>query len=180
MCHRRRLFLFILSLITLSALTNSISASSIGSGESILLNIQVRGAEYVYKQYDSQDEWNAVLGRIETGDKDWLKVAVAFYQVSDAGPAEMLIYATGVALAKSPHNALAIAAPAMSIEGVCGYPDMADPRFETKKQTLAYLDARIDAVSNLNQKDISDRKEQCLEMLHKTRKEVSGPKGPFS
>ena len=161
-------------------MTNLVSASPIGSGKAILLNIQMRGAEYVYKQYDSQDEWNAVLEKIETGDKDWLKVAVAFYQVSDAGPAEMLIYATGVALAKSPHNALAIAAPVMSIEGVCGYPDMADPRFDTKKQTLAYLNARIDAVSNLNQKDVSDRKEQCLEMLHKTRNEVSSPKGPFS
>ena len=161
-------------------MTNSLSAFTIGSGESILLNIQVHGAEYVYQQYESQDEWNTVLGQIETGDKDWLKVAVAFYQVSDAGPADMLIYATGVALVNSQYYVLAVAAPVMSIEGVCGYPDMADPRFDTKEQTIAYLDARIDVVSNLNPKDISDRKEQCLEMLHKTRKEVSGPKGPFS
>ena len=126
------------------------------------------------------NEWDYVIKQIETGDENWLKVATKLNEATDAGASEMLILAAGVALDKEPYNVLEIAAPVFSVENVCGYPDLGDPKFNTKVKSLAYLDARIKIVRSLKQEDVAQLREQCLETLNKTRIEIAGPKGPFS
>ena len=109
-----------------------------------------------------------------------LEVAVKIKPATDAGYSEMLHLASGVALAVAPKEVLLRTIPALPTDGVCGFPDMSDPRYNTKKKTLNYLDSRIKAVSGLSETKLESVKMECLKILKKTRLEILSPMGPFS
>ena len=151
------------------------------SAATILEEIKAKGPESVFKGlWKDDDKWSDVINNIESGETQWLKVAVELHKAADGGASEMLFLAAGVALVRAPHEVLVIGVPELGIEGVCGFPDMADPRFETKKNTITYLDDRIKAVSRLTQSDVAVLRTRCLEILNNTKREVLSPKGPFS
>jgi hypothetical protein len=146
----------------------------------VMKQIQERGAEQAAKELWSSGHWDELLEKIEAGEKRWLEVAKALRPGTDSGPSEMLHLAAGVALVHSPREVLLLLGHAMSLEAVCGYPDMTNNRYKTQKQTVQYLDARIEAVKKLSGSDITSLKDQCLVHLNKTKAEVLSPRGPFS
>lgn len=147
---------------------------------SILTEIKEKGAKSVFGELKDGGGWLEVLNGIESGAKPWLDVAVKIHPATDAGPSEMLHLAAGVALAKNPADVLLLAIPTLPIEGVCGFSDMSDPRYDTKEKTLLYLNERIKNVRSLNQPGIAGVRDKCLDVLEKTKSEIVSPTGPFS
>lgn len=148
------------------------------NAETILQRIGKQGSKEVASDF-THEQWDAVLNNIEVGDEAWLELAVKLHMGADAGYAEMLTFSVGRALAKSPHNVLSIAVPEFSIEGICGYPDMTDPRTDTKMKVISYLDERIEAMSHLGNQDVAKTNARCLQVLEETRREVISGDGPF-
>jgi hypothetical protein len=146
----------------------------------LLQKIKTTGPDAVYKQDLTGVKWITLLKKIENGGRSWLEVAAAIYPATDGGSAYELTLAAGIALARNPRDVLLLTVPRMSIEGVCGFPDMADPKTDTQQKVVAYLDARINAVNRLTEPDVAALRMQCLRTLENTKRQVLSPKGPFS
>ncbi len=144
----------------------------------VLRNLQGNDAQSVVKKL-TKAQWNFAIKSIETGETPWLEVAVSLHRFTDAGESEMLSLAVGSALVKNPVGVLRTTIGEMSVEGVCGYPDMSDHRTDTQEKVVAYLDARIQAVGKVATKDVAEQREKCLVTLQSTRREVMSPNGPF-
>jgi hypothetical protein len=143
-----------------------------------LQRIQKDGAKAVVAQLNSA-QWTAVLEGIESGRRDWLEVAVALHSATDAGPSEMLALAAGVALRRAPADVLDVVASELSVEGVCGLPDLTDPRTDTQVKATNFLDARLKAVRAATKLEKPALREQCIRSLEMARRDVAGPNGPF-
>ncbi len=146
----------------------------------LLQKIKTAGPSAVYKNDFTEKKWSALLKKIESGERLWLEVATAIYPATDGGSATELTLAAATALARNPRDVLLLIVPRMSIEGVCGFPDLSDSKTDTQQKAVAYLDARIKAVSKLTGADIAAMRTQCLKKLENTKREVLSPKGPFS
>lgn len=145
----------------------------------LLQKINEKGPKPVLEELRGE-KWRTVLKNIETGKKPWLEVATALHRATDGGFSTMLSLAAGVALAHSPQDVLLVTGAELSIEGVCGYPDMADARTNTQQKVVAYLDTRISAVNKLVGSEVVSLRNQCLQTLENTKREVMSPSGPFS
>ena len=146
----------------------------------LVKRIAERGAVAVYGEVRGDEQWEAVLTGIESGNRDWLRFAVAIHPATDGGYSEMLSWAAGVALLKAPANVLEIAGPDLPLESVCGYPDMGDARTDTQAKVVSYLDSRTRAVEKLHVDALASKRDRCLAELARTRTDVSGSHGPFS
>jgi hypothetical protein len=144
----------------------------------LLAQIIEQGPDAAYSELWPK-KWDQLERGIETGATEWLQVSVAIHPATDAGSSEMLILSGGVALANSPKAVLDIMVPAHPIEGICGYPDMADERTDSRDEVLAYLHTRIEAVSRISGADMVPKRDKCLATLRATMEEVSGPNSPF-
>ena len=144
----------------------------------LLAEIKERGPEAVFAKL-WPEKWDQLERGIETGATEWLEVSVAIHPATDAGSSEMLSLSGGVALANAPKAVLGIMVPAHKIEGICGYPDMADERTDTREEVLTYLRARIKAVSEISGADITLKRDKCLATLRATVEKVSGRHSPF-
>ena len=144
----------------------------------LLAQIKERGPEAVFSELWPQ-KWGQLERGIESGATEWLEVSAAIHPATDAGSSAMLFQSGGVALANAQKAVLGIMVQANPIEGICGYPDMADERTDTRQEVLAYLHTRIKAVSEISGADIAFRRDKCLATLRATVEEVSGPDSPF-
>ncbi|HXN11350.1 MAG TPA: hypothetical protein VN859_08910 [Steroidobacteraceae bacterium] len=126
------------------------------------------------------EQWPPILKDIETGDTAWLDVAVALDGTADADLAGSLTLAVGVALAKAPRKVLGILDGAMPVDAVCGFPDLGDPRTNTQQKVLHYLNARESAVRKLSGAVDPQVRNDCLAVLDRRLRDVTGPDGPFS
>ena len=61
------------------------------------------------------------------------------------------------------------------VEGVCGYPDLSDPKTDTQRKATAYIDARVHAVSKLH----TPLAQECLKVLNHSREEILSKNDPF-
>ena len=147
----------------------------------LLQKIKTIGATLVYqKELRGGAQWAAILKGLEAGQKPWIEVAAAIASATDGGPAESLHLAAGIGLVHSPREVLVIAVPQIPLEGICGYPELADSSTDTQEEVVAFLDARIKAVRKLSGSDVADVRRQCLQALERTKQEVLGPKSPFA
>jgi hypothetical protein len=145
----------------------------------LLRQINAKGAKAVLDTL-RRDQWSPILQRIETGDTAWLDVAVALDGTADADLAGSLTLAVGVALAKAPRKVLGILGGAMPVDAVCGFPDLGDPRTNTQKKVVHYLTARANAVRKLSSAPDPQVRTDCLAVLDRRLRDVTGPDGPFS
>ncbi len=127
-----------------------------------------------------RDQWPPILQRIESGDAAWLDVAVALDGTADADLAGSLTLAVGVALLKAPRKVLGLLGGAMPVDAVCGFPDLGDPRTNTQKKVVHYLTARANAVRKLSGAPDPQIRTDCLAVLDRRLRDVTGPDGPFS
>jgi hypothetical protein len=144
----------------------------------LLQKLEGSDAQHMVEKLNDR-QWNVILENIETGEKPWLDVAVSLHRRTDAGQSEMVTLAVGNALVKNPDGILRTAIGEMSVESVCGYPDMSDHRTDSQGKVVAYLDARIQALRKVDAKEVSGRREKCLETLQTVRRQVMSPSGPF-
>jgi hypothetical protein len=146
----------------------------------VLADIHVRGPYAVVQSIWEKPEWGELLGKVETGQTAWLHVAVAIYPGTDAGSAEELTSAVGVALLHDPQQVLLSVAPVLGLEGICSAPDTDDPRWPTREQVVANLDDRIAAVSHLSDRTVAAVRASCLKYLRENRALLMSPNGPYS
>jgi hypothetical protein len=143
----------------------------------LLQRIKDNGADSVYKSDLSGKKWLAFLKKVETGKKAWLEVAAAIYPATDGGPAEDLTTAVGEALIHSPHDVLLVAAPVVSIEGVCNYSEMTMEyrNVHSPQQAGKDIDARIRVLRGVSGADISAQRDRCIELLQESKNELLNP-----
>jgi hypothetical protein len=146
----------------------------------LLADIKTRGAEAVFAQLSQGEKWDELLRHVETEQTQWLQVVVQLQPATDHDSSALLTVAAGIALAKAPQQVLSMVVPALPLEAVCGLPDVSDLRFATKPKATRYLDARIAAVTRLNEPAIADLKMACLKSLQDAKQVIAAPDGPFS
>src|SRR6266480_5170993 len=161
-------------------LAGSASAGGALTPASVLADINARGAYAVVKDIFEKPEWSELLDHIETGQRQWLEVAVKIQAGTDAGSTEMLTSAVGVALLHDPRQVLLKVAPVLGMEGICFSPDIDDPRWPTQQKAVANLDARIASVSRLRGADVASARESCLKYLKEAKAILLSPNGPYS
>jgi len=161
-------------------LAGSASAAEALTPASVLADINARGAYAVVNDIFEKPEWGELLDHIETGQRQWLAVAVKIYVGSDAGSAEMLTSAVGVALLHQLRQVLLKVAPVLGMGPICSSPDIDDPRWSTQEKTVANLDARIASVSKLRGADVTSARDSCLKYLREARAFLLSPNGPYS
>jgi hypothetical protein len=145
----------------------------------LLRQIKANGAKAVLDGL-RPEQWPPMITDIESGDPAWLDVAVALEGTADADLAGSLTLAVGVALAYAPRKVLSIVGDAMPVDAVCGFPDLGDPRTNTQQKVIRYLDARERAVRKLRGTSDQQVRDDCLAVLDRRRRDVTGPDGPFS
>jgi hypothetical protein len=145
----------------------------------VLADINARGAYAFVNAVFDKPEWGELLDHIETGQGQWLEVAIKLHAGTDAGSSEMLTSAVGVALLRNPRQVLLRVAPVLGMEGVCSSPDIDDPRWPTQQKAVANLDARIVSVSKLNRADVASARDSCLKYLRDARAVLISPNGPY-
>jgi hypothetical protein len=145
----------------------------------VLSDIHTRGATAVVNDIWNKPAWSQILTNIETGQRQWLKVAVELHPGTDAGSSEMLTSAAGVALLHNPHDVLLRLGPELSIEGICTAPDVDDPRFDTKQKAIQSLEARIAAVTQVTSADVAAARRSCLEFLKQAKAILVTTGGPY-
>jgi hypothetical protein len=145
----------------------------------VLSDIHARGPYAVVQSLWGKPEWDDLLVKVETGQTDWLQVAVMIYPGTDAGSAEELTYAVGAALLHDPHQVLLRVAPVLGLEGICSAPDIDDPRWSTKQKAVANLDDRIAAVRRLSDPSVAAARASCLKYLHEDRALLLSPNSPY-
>ena len=160
--------------------SNPVAADKKPSPAQLLQEINAKGPDVVFKTTLSGQNWLAFLKTVETGQKPWLEVAAAVYPATDAGPAEDLTNALGIALLHAPEDVLVITASVVGVEGICGYPNLGLSNTDTQKKVVAYLDARVRVVGKIKNLDVAAQKARCIESLQKTKTEVLSPNGPLS
>jgi len=164
-------------LLALALCLASAATADTMTAASMLSDIKARGARAVFKSIENTPRWDEVLTHVESGERQWLKVAVMLYSATDAGDSEMLTLAAGVALLRRPRDVLIYAAPTLGIQFVCGQPVEGDPGVETPTKLLAYLDARIAAVSRLTGVDVAAARTSCLKYLTEARSQAASSNG---
>lgn len=148
------------------------------SPKTMMHRIRSHGAAQVASEL-TDAQWVAVRKEIEKGSTSWLAVASDLYSGTDAGDSELLIAAVGVALVRVPARVLRTSAAQMPIEGICGYPDLTDPRTDTRQKTESYLSDRLVAVDKVTANDVAAKRRECIDVLRRTRDEVQSAGGPF-
>jgi hypothetical protein len=179
MFHRNFAGLFIgLLVVAIGIAKGAPSTNGAPDPVAFLQKVQRDGAKAVVAQLNGA-QWVAVLKGIESGSHEWLEVAVTLHGATDAGPSEMLTLAAGVALRRAPADVLDVVASELSVEGVCGLPDLTDSRTDTRDKAIKYLDARLKAVRAVTKLEKPALQEQCIRSLQMARHDVASSHGPF-
>lgn len=167
-------------LASLMFFTGSVAADKQLSPAQLLQEILDKGPDTVFSTTLTGYNWSALLKNVESGEKPWLAVAAAIYPATHAGPAEDLSNVLGIALLRAPEDVLEMTASVVGVEGICGYPNLGLSNTDTQEKVIAYLDVRIQTISNIKNPNIAAQKTRCIESLKKTKAEVLRPNGPFS
>ena len=129
--------------------------------------IAARGPRAVVKDlYGHPADWDYAMKQIQSGNDEWLRVAVALRPGSDAGSSEMLGESVGVALIRVPESVLRLTIPAFDVEVVCG--GRQDP-LPTWVDASAELEAQIASVTQLKSSRVRSMRDRCLAKLKEGR-----------
>jgi hypothetical protein len=145
--------------------------------QAIIERISKDGADKVVRELSENgnffDIWLWIMNKISSGEDKWLHVAVALWPGTDGAATETLFLALGEALVKAPKKVLTLFSDDFSIKGICSFPDVNDPRFDTKSENLKELEKRRKSLLSISDRKIESAQEQCLKCLEKSRREVS-------
>jgi len=98
------------------------SAASLTAGQ-IEARIHAEGGRKVIKDLRADEaEFEEILSRIDSGESEWLDVALLLKPFSDGGTAEGVGYAVARALPKAPARVLSLVGHGFDLEEVCTSP----------------------------------------------------------
>lgn len=167
---------FLTFCFTFSFLCNVVHASQLNSTE-ILQKIENEGAKDVIKELRRKYLWEYCLQLVETGDKEWLKVAEALQKESDGAATLGLRYAISRALIHSPEIVLRMVNnyPGFYLFELCTIPyNEANPA--TVKEFVTKAEKQLMSVES---QDLQSVKQECLvkiKELYELYKEKEEPK----
>lgn len=117
------------------------------------------GAKTVVKQLNagSGKPWKNLLSNVESGNDEWLKVAVAIHPGVDAGTGEDLTFAVATALRKNPATVLKLIGPDFPLEHICNVP-LIEP---TDAQITGWKRDALTALSRVKDPTLTDKVHQC-------------------
>ena len=116
--------------------------------------------------------WPHLISGVRAGSKEWLRVAGKALKTSDAGSTHGLVESLGLALHKDPVEVLR-AIESKWIKFVCGGPNVDDPKFDGYELALAELETRIRIIDNVANKELKEKKLECLSELTKSRSDLA-------
>ena len=165
-------FLFIISTFLIyfvSFLTPSIYAQSQqyhNDPHTILNEVNTKGANIVVSElYKNWNAWYSVLRNIATGEKKWLKVAIALQPGAQGGAYDMLKVTLGEALEHNPENVLKMMAYKYGTPFICGAPDIDDDRYGTYELAMEAIRRREEQVRAITNPKLQEICESCLKSL---------------
>ncbi len=139
----------------------------------VIKETTTRSARVVVSElYSHPNEWKIVLRNIASGNKSWLKVAVALHPGSDAGSSEMLTLSVGEALENAPANVFKIALKEFQLDSVCGSPDVDDVRYNSYDLATKAISLRQEKVSTITDPKLRELGKKCIKMLEKSKSEI--------
>ncbi len=138
--------------------------------QAILNEVNAKGASSVVSElYKDLNAWYSVLRNIATGEKEWLRVAIALQPGAQAGSYNMLQVRLGEALEHNPENVLIMTAYKYVTPFICGGPDIDDKRYGTYELAMEAIKRRqekVRAITNPKLKEICD---DCLKSLEQSK-----------
>ena len=143
----------------------SLQSAGLDSPEQILAAIRHKGAKQVIADMTrhGNNDWDRVVKKIETGAPQWLQVASALREGSDAGSTESLQYAVSYSLLESPKLVLPMLGAEFSVAEVCTVPDI-EPSSARVTQQVQKAKRALRTVSDPKLQDV---REQCLKSFEK-------------
>ena len=134
----------------------------------IAAEIDAHGADAVVALLSKTNDYDRVLGHIDTGDVAWVALAPKLAPGTDAGTAEALPIALAFALPRNAPAVLAVLDPGSSIlgpESVCGVPFIEG----TVKDIPGYVRRAKAAVAKVSDPKLQASKTACLAALSQAR-----------
>lgn len=154
----------------LSLCASAAPYSSLPNVDRLNADISHLGAKRVLweKLWDSQPAFETLLNHVESGDREWLNIAVKLRSVSDAGASEMLEASVSVALAKRPANVLAILSDernpgTFSVVGICSDGMLSIDKSD--QEIAEWRKSAISAITKVKLRALKRIRQKCLKNL---------------
>lgn len=107
-------------------------------------------------------KWAKFHALIARGDERTMRLAMKLHRVADGHVAEDIAHAFGEALKTNPTGALSIGGAEISIDILCGPPDVDEPAFDSRDRALRELRRRRAALARTHG---ASRASDCLTRL---------------
>lgn len=119
--------------------------------------------------YKDETQWVALLSGIAAGEPVWLNLAKQLRRVSDGGATEQIELAAGEALEHRPADVLSLVADEFGIAGICGGPDVDDPRFDSYDLSMAAILRRQEMLRAIRDPSLIRKRDACMLELDKAK-----------
>jgi len=141
--------------------------------KSILNAIVLKGARIVVTElFSNPQNWEYVLCKIASGDKEWLRVAVGLNKGAEAGASEMLALAVGEALEKAPENVFNITSNSFLLSDICSGPDVDVERYNSYELAIRAIDQRIKMVLSVKDSKLKGTCQSCILYLKQSKEGI--------
>jgi len=151
-------------LVAASLATSPVRADAL-SPNNITQEIKKHGAHDVVAWLLAHGDYDRVMDKIDTGDRQWVMLAPLLAPGADAGAAEELPIALAFALPRNPEAVLSVVGGkgGFAVEDVCGAPFIEG----TVDNIPAYIKKAERAVAHVSEPQLTDVKAKCLGALKK-------------
>jgi hypothetical protein len=120
--------------------------------------------EALHRLHSDDHQWKAFLSHVAAGETKALAAAAQLRTVSDASASGELDFAAGEALKHNPVAVLPLIPP-LALSGVCGAPDIDDPRFDSAERAVRELELRRKSLRKAKKESVEKTREACLRTL---------------
>lgn len=134
------------------------------------------GQKVLASLWDDRVTWDKFISCVQSGRSAWVDAGLAIRRFSDAGASEELDLALGEALGSSPDHILAKAAlpdSGIELDWLCSGPDVDDPRFDSYALSMAEIERRLKALSQVKNQDLEPQVDACRADLEKSKQGVA-------
>jgi hypothetical protein len=148
---------------------------SAAAAQAILDDVSRRGAKTVLEQlYAREARWRPVIEGVTSGQAKWLDVAAALKPAAlrNLSVSQELTVAVSRALEKAPTNVLGVLDEAFDVDDVCSLNTVEDSLGTDYRAALAAVERRERAVARVDDAELAERRDECLEFLRELKGEV--------
>jgi hypothetical protein len=117
-------------------------------------------------------KWRNLLKNISKADSAWISIGLILSDSSDAAAAESIHQAFGESLERDPSRILGQIDSAGYIYGVCGGPDVDDPKYNSYERAMKAIEKRTLKLKALKKIEFQSKIETCIEELEKSKRGI--------